>query len=310
MLASATVRRSAGDRSQHGESATRARRGAEPPDLLRRLLANQDPALEHNPSRSGANSSWDFAKVQVLPPDGPRIDRGASPAWAPAGVLHRVCSCGQPTGGGEECEACRKNRESDIQRFAASGFDRSALGANSLGEDFSHVAVSQPDDPAEREAGYWTHHVIRALNGDGISRPAIAEFASHAPVLQRQEATDGATEQTAPESAPIPELDTDAAAPTTSPGLLVEDDAKELSPGQMRKSDFLADMHTEVCAAANAELAAVSRSTAGSSITADATASTSSAPYKAPPQKRRARRAPRTTSRSLSIVSVKRSPSG
>jgi hypothetical protein len=45
--------------------------------------------------------------------------------------------------------------------------------------------------------------------------------------------------------------------------LLVEDEASELSPGQMKKSEFLDALRAAVCAAADAELAAVGRSTEG-----------------------------------------------
>src|SRR5207253_133387 len=62
------------------------------------------------------------------------------------------------------------------------------------------------------------------------------------------------------------------AAPATAAGvkpesgarqLIVEDDAREVGAGQMRKKEFLDQMEKEVCAAADAELAAAGRSSEG-----------------------------------------------
>jgi hypothetical protein len=50
---------------------------------------------------------------------------------------------------------------------------------------------------------------------------------------------------------------------TSAAGLIAEDEAGELARGQMRKSEFLDELRAEVCAAADAELARVGRSTAG-----------------------------------------------
>ena len=75
------------------------------------------------------------------------------------------------------------------------------------------------------------------------------------------------------ENGPAPEansIDFDSAAtPATSAaavaepssGLIVEDEATQLTPGQMRKSDFLAQLRQAACAAADAELVRVGRNT-------------------------------------------------
>ena len=70
----------------------------------------------------------------------------------------------------------------------------------------------------------------------------------------------------APEAAPSPvsaELTEETATPgeTASPGLLVEDSAMELAPGQMKKSEFLSQLRAEVCRSVEAALAGTGRTT-------------------------------------------------
>jgi len=55
----------------------------------------------------------------------------------------------------------------------------------------------------------------------------------------------------------------DASVQPISPGLIVDDKARDLKPGQMRKSEFLDELRTTVCATADSALAAVGRSTRG-----------------------------------------------
>ena len=55
-----------------------------------------------------------------------------------------------------------------------------------------------------------------------------------------------------------------AAQPATEeavPGLIVEDEAEQVQPGQMKKSDFLSQLRSDICSAANAILAATGRTT-------------------------------------------------
>jgi hypothetical protein len=47
------------------------------------------------------------------------------------------------------------------------------------------------------------------------------------------------------------------------PGLIVDDSAVELNPGQVRKSEFLAELRAEVCAAADEAMAATGQNTEG-----------------------------------------------
>ena len=128
--------------------------------------------------------------------------------------------------------------------------------------------VSQPEDEYEREADLAASRVTRSflpLVPEGSLRP---ELSRSGPMIQRQ-AIEGqapeisgvaatgsisaASTQTARETAAIGE-----AAPA---GLIVEDDAREIGAGQMRKSEFLAELRSAVCTAADAELAAAGQST-------------------------------------------------
>ena len=71
--------------------------------------------------------------------------------------------------------------------------------------------------------------------------------------------------EAAPAAAPAPEADS-AAAPqegAASGGLIVEDDAGELAPGQMRKGAFLDQLRSSVCATAENVLSAVGRTAQG-----------------------------------------------
>jgi hypothetical protein len=58
-------------------------------------------------------------------------------------------------------------------------------------------------------------------------------------------------QRAARDGAPAP----DAAGKETKPALIVEDDAREVKPGQMRKTDFLSLLRTSVCATAEEALA-------------------------------------------------------
>jgi len=65
-------------------------------------------------------------------------------------------------------------------------------------------------------------------------------------------------------SAADPQAETAQAIPgETAVGLIVEDEAREIGSGQMRKSEFLGELRGAVCAAADDELAAVGRTARG-----------------------------------------------
>ncbi len=195
------------------------------------------------------------------------------------GILQRACACGQHSTAGEECESCRKQREGRIQRAVAPGFSASppppSLGA---GYDLSRIPLSQPGDPAEREAESVARQVMQTLNGNPAGLRATPRLHLLPPVVQRQVAADAADATPAAPAAPVAESSpepTPAGAATTevppeslpetpaAPSWLTEDATEQLAPGQLHKGEFLAQLRTEVCAASDAVLARVGRSTEG-----------------------------------------------
>ncbi len=184
------------------------------------------------------------------------IARQTKPALTPVshGVLQRACACGQHSTAGEECESCRKQREGRIQRAVAPGVSAPPPAPNpGAGLDLSRIPLSQPSDPAEREAESVAQQVVQALNGNPLGSPAALRLRPVVPLVQRQVATESAPTAPTPETTPQ----------TTSASLLVEDDAESIGPGQLRKREFLAQLRAEVCAASDAALARVGRSTEG-----------------------------------------------
>jgi hypothetical protein len=139
-------------------------------------------------------------------------------------------------------------------------------------------------DFSEPRFGYDFSRVRLLTNGTLPSlraRPMVQRFPSNgakalAPDVASAEAettpTPTPAEPTAepvgpePETIPAPaEPTTEPATPdeTPAPGLLVEDSATELVPGQMRKSEFLADLRAAICAATEPVLARTGRTTDG-----------------------------------------------
>jgi hypothetical protein len=116
-------------------------------------------------------------------------------------------------------------------------------------------------DPYEQEADVMAE---QALQGKAAgARPAAVQ-----PRIQRQAADVNTEPASAPEAAPatapsLTETQTDAKPTGPSNGLLVEDGSKELTAGQMTKSEFLGRLHTAVSAAAESALAGTIWSVAG-----------------------------------------------
>jgi uncharacterized protein YkwD len=144
------------------------------------------------------------------------------------------------------CEECGKKRLT-LQRYSTNQ---------------TRLTLSRPDDQYEQEADRIAEHVTRAsaVSTSEANRHTLA--LSHTqPLIQRQ--VDDAT-TSSPEVAPTPApspAETAATEEATSAGLIVEDDAGEVGPGQMRKNEFLDQLRAAVCAAADAELARAGRST-------------------------------------------------
>jgi hypothetical protein len=210
----------------------------------------------------------------------------AKPSFTPLplGVIQRKCDCGGSAGISGECEECQEKQLS-INRYSTdrrppsdllpSPFDLarstplpdSGAGVRAeAGHNFGRLRVgivSQPGDRSELEADRAAATVMRALSAPVFEEKQEAPTLSQTPpLIQRQLADESRSEaEAAPETTTEPE--TAAAEETPAPGLIVEDDAAEIGPGQMRKSDFLDRLRAAVCAAADAELAAAGRSTEG-----------------------------------------------
>ncbi|MGH9765264.1 MAG: DUF4157 domain-containing protein, partial [Blastocatellia bacterium] len=131
--------------------------------------------------------------------------------------------------------------------------------------------MSHPSDELEREADLIAQQVMSSLGSrtNGNSR------GSHSPIHASSAGKTASARATihreaSPSSQSAVSASTSAAkqsqseqAPAGIAGLIVEDDARQLAPGQMRKTQFLDALQTAVCTAADAELAAAGRSTKG-----------------------------------------------
>ncbi len=155
-------------------------------------------------------------------------------------LLQRKCACGQHTVAGGECAQCRQKRLR-LQRRANDqavpfSFDGKNPSPTYGGEDLSHLPLHRTQ----------TRMQCMPQASTETSAPDTA-------------AAGPAPETAAPETAAVETASNTA--PTT--GLIVEDTATELGPGQMRKSDFLAQTKAAVCTAAEEALAETGRNTEG-----------------------------------------------
>jgi hypothetical protein len=210
------------------------------------------------------------------------------PSFIPAqGVsLQRKCACGGSAGMSGACEECQEKQLS-VNRYstdrlapssllpspaelarstplsdsggARSGpghdFGRLRVGAAGTGGTSGERAISQPGDRSEQEADRAAEHVMRALSSPVFEENQEApDLSRMSPLIQREVADENTSGMEAtPETSTEPET----AAPEETPagGLILEDDAQEVGPGQMRKSDFLAQLNAEIYAAADEILA-------------------------------------------------------
>jgi Domain of unknown function (DUF4157) len=113
------------------------------------------------------------------------------------------------------------------------------------------LEVGPANDALEQEADRFAEQITsdRQVTAGWPTPPS-----SNGNKKQVQRAMDGSTSDPArPAAATVP--------PNT--GLIVEDEASEIGPGQMRKSEFLDGLHDSVCATADSELASVGRTAQG-----------------------------------------------
>lgn len=193
-------------------------------------------------------------------------------------LLQRKCACGSSAGLSGACDQCQDKRLT-VQRYSReratlggllTSLDRSLFSTPSLkgqgghgnesGNNFglmksnpsrtvqTKLVVGAPGDPLEQEADRVAELVVGRSALEQKQQPTSLSH-SH-PVIQRAIRDDATNSE-------------DNAAGNAPAGLIVEDDAPQIEPGQMRKNDFLDQLRNEVCAAADAELAAVGRSTEG-----------------------------------------------
>jgi hypothetical protein len=147
-------------------------------------------------------------------------------------------------------------------------------------------ALSQPGDPSEQEADHIADQVMNmtASGTSMISVPpdppkvsfGLVTSMSHVPpMIQRATFEEGTTSaplaaESTPEITPTSATATAEPAPgraapgeTPTPGLIVDDTVDQLGPGQMKKSDFLAQLRSAVCTTTEQALTGTIWSAAG-----------------------------------------------
>jgi hypothetical protein len=179
------------------------------------------------------------------------------------GVGQRKCACGQYTVAGGECEACRQKRlklqrwdkGQDGPALLTAGFAATATTVMPrFGVDFTRLQLRAPRPVIQRMPGDET-----ASLPDAAAVQEAETVATAVPAPTPTEARP-APEPAMPESTPAePTSESTTPGETAGPDLLVEDEALDLGEGQMRKSEFLAELRPAVCAAADAELVAAGR---------------------------------------------------
>ena len=216
---------------------------------------------------------------------------------ARAGMLQRKCACGGSSSFSGACQQC-KEKEKPLQRYSSSRIADSLLGplvdfsfpapppdsqynsASALGHSFGQVrvhnrtpqklqpklSISSPTDQLEQEADRAAE-LITGTSLHSVELPIPSANLSPAqPLIQRSPADDNASAEASPAPAAAtsePTTQAGAAEQSSPAGLIVDDDAAQLAPAQMRKTQFLDQLQSEVCAAADAELVRVGRSAQG-----------------------------------------------
>jgi len=209
-------------------------------------------------------------------------------------LLQRKCACGGSSGGlTGACDECQHKRLT-VQRYSRDrevlAALRSALapplnlsldpGTRRVGDRNAlrplqtiaprrvqtKLTVGQSTKPNEQPADPAAERVVGG-SAPGLNdqspipapeQPEIAPDAAEEETSSGKRTASDVAAATAPATAETPEPET-----PTPAGLIVEDDAQQVGPSQMRKSEFLDEVQSAVCAAADAELAAVGQTTEG-----------------------------------------------
>ncbi len=195
-------------------------------------------------------------------------------------LLQRKCACGAPSGLSGPCDSCQDKRLA-VQRYASDRISldsalmtvaqpllpsaRSLVGGDRFRVDAipdliktqettqvrTKSAISEAGDPFEQEADRAAAIITGSSINQAVDAPAPGQTA--APIIQRV-----AAEPSPASTAPVPS-DSAEAQPM---GLIVEDDTAEVQPHQMRKSDFLAQLSSELYSTAEPILATRGRTAA------------------------------------------------
>ena len=174
--------------------------------------------------------------------------------------LQRKCACGGSPGHGGECDECRQKRLALKPRSSGGGgffvgslaghdFSRVRVSNSTLPRIQTKLDVSEPGDVWEQEADLAAAQVVQGPEGAGgfYSPPQPAQRgskgeapaeaappAAEAPIAAPEEPTAASPEATPEAAAPgTAEAPTPEAGPAA--GLIVEDDATDIAPGQMRR---------------------------------------------------------------------------
>ncbi|HKV40331.1 MAG TPA: DUF4157 domain-containing protein [Blastocatellia bacterium] len=215
---------------------------------------------------------------------------------AASGLVLRKCACGGGAGVTDKCADCDRNQlglqrkpnaagqflpVSSVEGASREGTSSESAQRRDLPQAATQapkapghgmIRVSSPNDQLEREADLIAQHVMSSLSpqpipGSPLAGPLAKASSTGKTALAR--ATIHRQADSSPESATpstkAAAIQAPAAAPSGTAGspLIAEDGAKQLAPGQMRKSQFLDALQAGVCSAADAELAAAGRSTKG-----------------------------------------------
>ena len=148
---------------------------------------------------------------------------------APRGVVQRKCACSGKSSAGGSCEECNKEA-TGLQRYSATR-----------------------ENPA-----------ISILPADLAARGSAAPTSRIAYPLVQRAAMPGVTPDPTGNPAGVsPEAEPSNSRQSPAATLIVDDDADQVGPGQMRKGAFLDQLQRSVCAAADDQLARVGRNTRG-----------------------------------------------